>query len=465
MSIIIYNTLTQRKEEFIPLTKNKVKMYVCGPTVYNYIHIGNARPAVFFDTVRRYFLYNGYEVDYILNFTDVDDKIIKKANELKISVQEVTDKFINAYLEDIKSLNILPATHNPRVTENIKEIIAAVEKLITKNAAYQVNGDVYFATDKFSEYGKLSHQALDELKMGARIEVDERKLNPLDFALWKGTKEGEIAWESPWGFGRPGWHIECSVMSMKYLGETIDIHGGGSDLIFPHHENEIAQSECLSGKKFANYWMHNGFIQLNNEKMSKSLGNIVLVKDLLEKYTGDVLRFYLLSVHYRTPLTLNEEILIQAKNSLERIKIAKENLTKQIPLSSIGEVEEEVTVVLENIKNKLEKEMNDDFNTANAITVWFELVKESNIYLAKNNIKKEAIEKFLDLYNIFQNILGISWEEEKSLDEEYIVELIEQRNRAKSKKDWQTADMIRAKLLESGIQIEDTPQGVRWRRI
>ncbi len=465
MSIIIYNTLTQRKEEFIPLTKNKVKMYVCGPTVYNYIHIGNARPAVFFDTVRRYFLYNGYEVDYILNFTDVDDKIIKKANELKISVQEVTDKFINAYLEDIKSLNILPATHNPRVTENIKEIIAAVEKLITKNAAYQVNGDVYFATDKFSKYGKLSHQALDELKMGARIEVDERKLNPLDFALWKGTKEGEIAWESPWGFGRPGWHIECSVMSMKYLGETIDIHGGGSDLIFPHHENEIAQSECLSGKKFANYWMHNGFIQLNNEKMSKSLGNIVLVKDLLEKYTGDVLRFYLLSVHYRTPLTLNEEILIQAKNSLERIKIAKENLTKQIPLSSIGEVEEEVTVVLENIKNKLEKEMNDDFNTANAITVWFELVKESNIYLAKNNIKKEAIEKFLDLYNIFQNILGISWEEEKSLDEEYIVELIEQRNRAKSKKDWQTADMIRAKLLESGIQIEDTPQGVRWRRI
>jgi len=322
MPIRIYNTLTRQKEDFIPIKDGKVGMYVCGPTVYNYIHIGNARPAIVFDTVRRYLEYRGYDVDYVLNFTDVDDKIINRANELGESVAELANRYIDAYLEDVKALGVKEATYNPRVTNTMQEIIDFVAGLIEKGYAYAVDGDVYFKPRAFDGYGKLSHQSIDELRSGARIQVDEIKEDPLDFALWKGAKPGEIAWETPWGSGRPGWHIECSAMAKKYLGDTIDIHAGGQDLAFPHHENEIAQSEALNEKTFANYWMHNGYININNEKMSKSLGNFVLARDLVEKFNPAVIRFFMLSVHYRNPINFSEELLGAASNGLDRIKTA-----------------------------------------------------------------------------------------------------------------------------------------------
>src|SRR5699024_8945343 len=382
MTITIYNTLTRRKEAFEPIEKNKVKMYVCGPTVYNYIHIGNARPAIVFDTVRRYLEYKEFDVDYVLNFTDVDDKIIAAANESGERIQDVTNRFIDAYLEDVERLGVKKATHHPRVTEAMDDIITFVKDLVDKEYAYEVEGDVYFQPRKFEGYGKLSAQSIDELRSGARIKVGEKKKDPLDFALWKAAKEGEIAWDSPWGKGRPGWHIECSAMAKKLLGETIDIHAGGQDLTFPHHENEIAQSEALNEEPFANYWMHNGYMNINNEKMSKSLGNFILTRDLLDKYDPIVIRFFMLTVHYRNPIICSDELLQGAISSFDRIVTAHTNLQHRLQSSAnIGELDEVWLGKIKEHQNNFEKAMDDDFNTANAITVIFDLVKDIHTYL------------------------------------------------------------------------------------
>lgn len=464
MSITIYNSLTRKKEKFVPIEPNKVKMYVCGPTVYNYIHIGNARPAIVFDTVRRYFEYKGYEVTYVLNFTDVDDKIINASKETGESIESLTNRFINAYLKDVGALGVKKATHHPRVTETIDEIIKFIEALIEKGYAYEVDGDVYFQPRKFKDYGKLSDQSIDELRAGARIKVGEKKKDPLDFALWKKAKEGEISWDSPWGKGRPGWHIECSAMVRKYLGETIDIHAGGQDLTFPHHENEIAQSEALTGKPFANYWMHNGYINIDNEKMSKSLGNFILTKDIIEKYDPMVVRFFMLSVHYRNPINFTDELLESAKNSLERIRISYQNLEHRKKASTNLALDSEQW--LEKIAEKMdafEAAMDDDFNTANAITVLFELSREANLYLEKNQTDVKVIEAFQNAMKTILDVLGIEMEEEDLLDEE-IERLIEERNEARKARDFERADKIRDMLLEKNIILEDTPQGVRWRR-
>lgn len=464
MSITIYNSLTRKKEKFVPIEPNKVKMYVCGPTVYNYIHIGNARPAIVFDTVRRYFEYKGYEVTYVLNFTDVDDKIINASKETGESIESLTNRFINAYLKDVGALGVKKATHHPRVTETIDEIIQFIEALIEKGYAYEVDGDVYFQPRKFKDYGKLSDQSIDELRAGARIKVGEKKKDPLDFALWKKAKEGEISWDSPWGKGRPGWHIECSAMVRKYLGETIDIHAGGQDLTFPHHENEIAQSEALTGKPFANYWMHNGYINIDNEKMSKSLGNFILTKDIIEKYDPMVVRFFMLSVHYRNPINFTDELLESAKNSLERIRISYQNLEHRKKASTNLALDSEQW--LEKIAEKMdafEAAMDDDFNTANAITVLFELSREANLYLEKNQTDVKVIEAFQNAMKTILDVLGIEMEEEDLLDEE-IERLIEERNEARKARDFERADKIRDMLLEKNIILEDTPQGVRWRR-
>lgn len=464
MSITIYNSLTRKKEKFVPIEPNKVKMYVCGPTVYNYIHIGNARPAIVFDTIRRYFEYKGYEVTYVLNFTDVDDKIINASKETGESVESLTNRFINAYLKDVGALGVKKATHHPRVTETIDEIIKFIEALIEKGYAYEVDGDVYFQPRKFKDYGKLSDQSIDELRAGARIKVGEKKKDPLDFALWKKAKEGEISWDSPWGKGRPGWHIECSAMVRKYLGETIDIHAGGQDLTFPHHENEIAQSEALTGKPFANYWMHNGYINIDNEKMSKSLGNFILTKDIIAKYDPMVVRFFMLSVHYRNPINFTDELLESAKNSLERIRISYQNLEHRKKASTNLALDSEQW--LEKIAEKIdafEAAMDDDFNTANAITVLFELSREANLYLEKNQTDVKVIEAFQNAMKTILDVLGIEMEEEDLLDDE-IERLIEERNEARKARDFERADKIRDMLLEKNIILEDTPQGVRWRR-
>lgn len=464
MSITIYNSLTRKKEKFVPIEPNKVKMYVCGPTVYNYIHIGNARPAIVFDTIRRYFEYKGYEVTYVLNFTDVDDKIINASKESGESVESLTNRFINAYLKDVGALGVKKATHHPRVTETIDEIIKFIEALIEKGYAYEVDGDVYFQPRKFKDYGKLSDQSIDELRAGARIKVGEKKKDPLDFALWKKAKEGEISWDSPWGKGRPGWHIECSAMVRKYLGETIDIHAGGQDLTFPHHENEIAQSEALTGKPFANYWMHNGYINIDNEKMSKSLGNFILTKDIIAKYDPMVVRFFMLSVHYRNPINFTDELLESAKNSLERIRISYQNLEHRKKASTNLALDSEQW--LEKIAEKIdafEAAMDDDFNTANAITVLFELSREANLYLEKNQTDVKVIEAFQNAMKTILDVLGIEMEEEDLLDDE-IERLIEERNEARKARDFERADKIRDMLLEKNIILEDTPQGVRWRR-
>lgn len=465
MSIKLFNTLTREKEDFKPIEPGKIKMYVCGPTVYNYIHIGNARPAIVFDTVRRYFEHKGYEVDYVLNFTDVDDKIIQVAEESGEDVRTLADRFINAYLADVQALGVKKATHHPRVTETMDEIIAFIEGLVDKGYAYEVEGDVYFKPRSFEGYGKLSHQSIDELRVGARIQVGEKKDDPLDFALWKQAKDGEIAWNSPWGEGRPGWHIECSAMAKKYLGETIDIHAGGQDLTFPHHENEIAQSEAMNDKPFANYWMHNGYININDEKMSKSLGNFVLTKDLIKKHDPEALRFFMLSVHYRNPINFTEELLDSAKNSLERIKTAYHNLEhrKQTSMNLVDNKEE----WLEKIKQfalDFEKEMDDDFNTANAITVLFDLAKEANIYLDRDQTHTAVLEAFQETIVTLLGILGIALEEEQELLDEEIEILIEERNEARKNKDYQRADEIRELLKDRSIILEDTAQGVRWKR-
>lgn len=464
--IQIYNTLTRKKEEFIPIEEGKVSMYVCGPTVYNYIHIGNARPVIAFDTVRRYLQYRGYEVRYISNFTDVDDKIIRAANELGEDVRELTDRFIDAYFEDVEALGCARADAHPRVTDHIEDIVKFIEVLVEKDYAYESNGDVYFRTTKFDGYGKLSHQSIDELRVGARIEKNEQKDNALDFALWKKAKDGEVAWDSPWGKGRPGWHIECSVMAREHLGDTIDIHAGGQDLTFPHHENEIAQSEAMTGKTFANYWMHNGYINVENEKMSKSLGNFITVTDIRKQIDPKVLRFFMLSVHYRHPINFSQELVESAANGLERIETAYANVKYRMAHST--NLAGDATPWMDKIQEQVDaftRAMDDDFNTANGIAAIFELAKLANVYLLEEQTDLEVLERFEKELQQLMNILGIELgqQEEGSLDER-IDQLIEERLEARKNRDFARADEIRDLLQAEGIVLEDTAQGTRWKR-
>ncbi|MFD2760751.1 cysteine--tRNA ligase [Lentibacillus juripiscarius] len=465
MTITIYNTLTREKEAFQPMEENRVRMYVCGPTVYNYIHIGNARPAVVFDTVRRYFEYKGFQVDYVLNFTDIDDKIIHAANDLGEAVPDVANRFIDAYLNDVGALGVKKATWNPRVTETMEDIIAFIQGLIEKGYAYEADGDVYFKPRSFADYGKLSHQSIDELRSGARIQVGEKKEDPLDFALWKKAKDSEIAWDSPWGQGRPGWHIECSAMVKKYLGETIDIHAGGQDLTFPHHENEIAQSEAMTGKSFANYWMHNGYINIDNEKMSKSLGNFVLTKDIIAQHDPQVIRFFMLSVHYRHPINFTEELLQGAKNSLDRVKNAYSNLEhrKQASMDT-DKAANEWMGTISALKKQFEEAMDDDFNTANAIAVLFDITKEANRYLEQEHTSVRVIEAFQTSIETLLDVLGVQLEQEEELLDADIEALLKEREEARRNRNFARADEIRDSLREKDIILEDTPQGTRWKR-
>ncbi len=464
MTIRLYNTLTRNKEEFIPLEEGKVKMYVCGPTVYNYIHIGNARPAIVFDSVRRYLEYRGYDVQFVSNFTDVDDKLIRAAKELGEDVPTIAKRFIQAYFEDTGALGCKKADIHPTVTDNIDTIIDFISALVEKGYAYESQGDVYYRTRKFEGYGKLSHQPIDELKAGARIDVGDKKEDALDFVLWKAAKEGEISWDSPWGAGRPGWHIECSAMAKRYLGDTIDIHAGGQDLTFPHHENEIAQSEALSGKTFAKYWMHNGYINIDNEKMSKSLGNFVLVHDIIKEQDPQVLRFFMLSVHYRHPINYNLELLQNAESALNRIKTAYENLKHRSESSTdLTENNQEWLDKIMGLKAQFISEMDDDFNTANGISVLFELSKQANYYLMEKNTSTEVIDRFLHQFEDFFSVLGLTLKDAELLDEE-VEELIEKRIQARKDRNFQLADEIRDRLKEMNIILEDTPQGIRWKR-
>ncbi|MBQ6631006.1 MAG: cysteine--tRNA ligase [Romboutsia sp.] len=462
----LYNTLTRTKEEFVPLEEGKVKMYVCGPTVYNFIHIGNARPFIMFDTLRRYLQYKGYDVTFVQNFTDVDDKIIKRGHEEGISPEEVANKYIDEYFVDADGLGIKRADVHPRVTDNIQQIIDFVKDLEDKGYAYEVNGDVYFDTKKFEGYGKLSKQNQDELEAGARIEVNSQKRHPMDFVLWKSKKEGEPGWDSPWGEGRPGWHIECSVMSSRYLGETIDIHAGGQDLAFPHHENEIAQSEARSGKTFSNYWVHNGYININNEKMSKSKGNFFTVRDISKQYDLEIVRFFMLSAHYRNPVNFSDEMLNQAKAGLERLYNAKDKLEftiSNLAESSIKDSEKELVNELESYKTKFINAMEDDLNTADAVSAIFELSKFIN-----TNVSEESSLEFaklcLDKFNELTEVLNIVNKKNDDMLDKDIEELIQKRADAKKNKDFKLADDIRQELLGKGIILEDTRQGTKWKR-
>lgn len=461
----LYNTLTRTKEEFIPLEEGKVKMYVCGPTVYDFMHIGNARPYVIFDTVRRYFEYRGYEVNYVQNFTDVDDKIIKRANKENVDMNVISERFIKEAIIDADSLNVKRATRNPRVTEEMDEIIEMIATLIEKGYAYENKGTVYFDTKKYKEYGKLSRKNIDDLESGSRVEVDIEKKNPVDFVLWKPCKPLEPKWESPWGDGRPGWHIECSVMAKKYLGETIDIHAGGEDLVFPHHENEIAQSEAANSKTFARYWMHNGFINIDNQKMSKSKGNFFTIREIIEKFSSDVIRFFILSGHYRTPINFSEELIQSSKNSLERINTCVKNLEFTIEngnKNTITELEKDLLNQSNQFKLDLEKAMDDDFNTADAITAIFEFVRFANSNVNENS-SSEFVQNILDGIIELADILGINIKKNnKGVDEAEIEKLINDRKIARENKDFKTSDKIRDELAEKGIVIEDTPLGVRW---
>lgn len=464
--ITLYNTLTRQKEVFQPIEPGKVKMYVCGPTVYNYIHIGNARPAINYDVVRRYFEYKGYEVNYVSNFTDVDDKLIKRSQELGETVPEIAERYIQAFYEDTEALNVKKATSNPRVMDHMDDIIKFIKKLVDEGYAYESGGDVYFRTRQFEDYGKLSHQSIDDLKVGARIEQGENKEDTLDFTLWKKAKPGEISWESPFGEGRPGWHIECSVMAFKKLGPTIDIHAGGSDLQFPHHENEIAQSEAHNHETFANYWMHNGFINIDNEKMSKSLGNFILVHDIIKEVDPDVLRFFMISVHYRSPINYNLELVEAARSGLERIRNSYQALTERETVATDLTNDATMLTQIDAILTQFETVMDDDFNTANAITAWYDLVKLANKYLLEDNTSTQVIQRFKEVFTIFSDVLGVpltSNHVEGLLDEE-IERLIEERNAARQAKDYARADEIRDQLKAQNIILEDTPQGVRYKR-
>ena len=460
----IYNSITRKKEEFVPLKEGQVSMYVCGPTVYNYIHIGNARPAIAFDTVRRYLEYKGYDVKYVSNFTDVDDKLIKAAQELNQTVPEVADRFIDAFFEDTGALNVKKATVHPRVMDHMPDIVDFIKVLIDKGHAYESNGDVYFKTRSFDDYGKLSHQSIDDLKVGARIETGDLKKDPLDFALWKKAKDGEINWDSPWGQGRPGWHIECSVMARQHLGDTIDIHAGGQDLTFPHHENEIAQSECMTDKTFANYWMHNGYINIDNTKMSKSLGNFILVHDIIKEIEPNVLRYFMISVHYRSPINYNRELVEAARSSLERIQDAYHQAKERLDKAVKDEIDEKVVTTIDDNVKLFESHMDDDFNTANAITAWHELTGNLNKYLRQPSTSSVVLQKFIDVFDSYSDILGVTLNRQEVLLDEEIEKLIEERETARKNKDFTRADEIRDHLKDEGIVLEDTKDGVRFKR-
>ena len=464
----LYNTLSRTKEEFQPLNDKVVNMYVCGPTVYNYIHIGNARAFIVFDTVRRYLEYKGYKVNYVQNFTDIDDKIIKRAQEENVTTKELAEKYIHEYFKDADNLGIKRATVHPKATEHIEDIVKFIKILIDKGYAYVVNGNVYFETAKFKDYGKLSHKNIEELQAGARIEINEEKKNPLDFVLWKAQKPGEPAWDSPWGRGRPGWHIECSVMSTKYLGKTLDIHAGGPDLIFPHHENEIAQSEALYGQQFSKYWMHIGYLNINNEKMSKSKGNFFTVREITEKYHPEVLRLFMLMAHYRNPINFSLDLMDQANSAYERLLNAMANLKHLLTVCKERELNEEEKRIVEKFeeyKKEFEEAMDDDFNTADAISVLFEMAKTANINLSGNS-SKELVKYILDMFLKLSEILGLFYRSVKTdIDDEEILALIEKRQQARKEKNWKLADEIRDRLREKGIILEDTPEGVRWKRM
>lgn len=464
----LYNTLTRKKEEFVPVNKDEVNMYVCGPTVYNFIHIGNARPAIIFDTLRRYLEYIGYKVNYVQNFTDIDDKIINKAKEDNVTSKEVSDKYIEEYFVDAKGLGIKEATVHPRVSECINDIIDLIKDLEKNGFAYNVDGNVYYRVSKFKDYGKLSKKPIDELISGARVEVSDEKESPLDFALWKKQKEeSEIAFDSPWGKGRPGWHIECSAMSRKYLGETIDIHGGGEDLIFPHHENEIAQSEGANGKEYVHYFIHNGYININNEKMSKSKGNFFTVRDISKEFDLEVVRLFMLSAHYKTPVNFSFEILKQTESALNRLYNTRDNLIyilDKASQSDMNEDEKEFVSSLSKYREEFKKAMEDDINTANAISTVFELSKDINTNIDENS-SKEAIQCAYDIYMELNNVLGLlSRREEKDILEDEIINLIEKRQEARKNKDFALADKIRDDLLDRGIVLEDTREGVKWHK-
>lgn len=463
----IYNTLTRKKEEFVPLEEGHVRMYVCGPTVYNYIHIGNARPMIVFDTVRRYLEHKGYEVNYVSNFTDVDDKIIKKANEEGVDASVISQRFIREAQKDMESLNVKEATHHPRATEEIGGMIDMIQTLIEKDHAYAVDGTVYFRTRSFKDYGKLSKKNIDDLEAGHRdikVTGEAGKEDPLDFVLWKPKKEGEPSWPSPWGDGRPGWHIECSVMAKKYLGEQIDIHAGGEDLIFPHHENEIAQSEACNEKEFAHYWMHNGFLNIDNVKMSKSLGNFFTVREIGEKYDLQVLRFFMLSAHYRSPLNFSADLMAAAKNGLDRILTAVDRLRSiEGEDHPMDENEQEQIKALEALCQKFDRAMDDDFNTADAVSAVFEMVRLANVQATSQSSAK-FVSTVLKAIVEYSDILGIITEREEEMLDEDIEALIAERQNARKAKNFARADEIRQMLLEKGIILEDTREGVKWKR-
>ena len=464
----IFNTLTRQKEELKTLVPNELKVYACGPTVYNFIHIGNARPLCVFDTFRRYMEYRGYKVNFVQNFTDIDDKIIRRANEEGTDYKTVSEKYIEEFWTDAKGMNVREATTHPKATENIDEIINIVSTLIEKGYAYAVdNGDVYFSPKKFNEYGKLSHQPLEDLEAGARISVEEVKHEPMDFALWKSAKPGEPYWESPWGHGRPGWHIECSAMVRRYLGETIDIHCGGQDLVFPHHENEIAQSECCNGVPFANYWMHNGFISVDNVKMSKSLGNFFTVRDVANEYGYEPIRYFLISSHYRSPINYSVDIIEQCKASLVRLYNCRESLDFALKnaVDTVPSNADAIKATLDGRRDQFIKVMDDDLNTADAISAVFELVKDINTSVITDEPSKELVEYATKLFDELTGVLGLVYNRKtENLDDE-IEKLIEARTQARKDRNWAEADRIRDELKSQGIVLEDTPQGVKWHRV
>ena len=456
----IFNTLTRQKDEFVPIKKGEVKIYACGPTVYNYIHIGNARPLCVFDTLRRYLEWRGNKVDFVQNFTDIDDKLIKRANEENTTVPDVAERYIKEFWTDAKGLNIKEATVHPRATENIEQIQNIIKTLIDKGYAYCSGGDVYYRAKKFSEYGKLSHQPLEELEAGARIDVTEIKEDPMDFCLWKAAKPGEPFWESPWGNGRPGWHIECSAMAGRYLGKTIDIHCGGLDLIFPHHENEIAQSEAANGCEFAHYWMHNGFINVDNHKMSKSLNNFFTVRDVAERYGYEPIRYMMVSCQYRSPINYSAEVIEQAKNSLERLYTCRDNIDFALKNAADGG---EIPAFTEQRKQEFIDAMEDDLNTADALAAVFMLVRDINTAISAGAGKK-ALKAFAEVFDELTGVLGLVYNRKTETLDSEIEELINKRTEARKNKDFKTADEIRDKLKEMGIILEDTPQGVKWTR-
>ncbi len=464
----IFNTLTREKQDLIPIKEGEYKIYACGPTVYNFIHIGNARPLCVFDVMRRYLEYRGNKVNFVQNFTDIDDKIIRRANEEGLTFKEVSEKYIEEFWVDAKGMNVREATHHPKATENIDEIINIVSTLIEKGYAYEANGDVYFSTKKFDEYGKLSHQPLEDLEAGARINVGEVKKEPMDFALWKNAKPGEPYWDSPWGKGRPGWHIECSAMVRRYLGETIDIHCGGQDLIFPHHENEIAQSECCNGCSFSNYWMHNGFITVDKVKMSKSLGNFFTVRDVAQQFGYEPIRYLMISCQYRSPINYSYDAIEQCKASLERLYTCRDNLDFALKNASAqaGENDAEIIAVIDSKKDKFIEAMEDDLNTGEALGAVFELVREINTRV-NDGVQSEAVVSYaIKVFDELMEVLGLLYNRkaENNLDDE-IEALIQQRNDARKNKNWAEADRIRDMLKEQGIVLEDTPQGVKWHRV